>query len=54
MATDSSILAWRSLWAMVHGVSKSRKRPSEFHFTTRSQIKPYGYEKAGGRSSGST
>ena len=30
-ATHSSILAWRIPWT-VHGVAKSRTRPSDFHF----------------------
>ena len=31
-ATHSSILAWRIPWTVVHGVSKSRTRLSDFHF----------------------
>ena len=40
MATHSSILAWRiptdrgAWWAPFHGVTKSRTRLSEFHFTS--------------------
>ena len=31
-ATHSSILAWRTLWTIVHGVTTSRQRLSNFHF----------------------
>ena len=31
-ATHSSILAWRIPWTIVHGVTKSRTRLSEFNF----------------------
>ena len=31
-ATDSSILAWRSMDCIVHGVAKSQTRLSHFHF----------------------
>ena len=32
-ATQSSILAWRSPWTIVHGVAKSWTPLSDFHFT---------------------
>ena len=31
-ATYSSLLAWRIPWTIVHGVTKSRTRLSDFHF----------------------
>ena len=33
-ATHSSILAWRILWAVFHGVAKSRTQLSNFHSVT--------------------
>ena len=30
-ATHSSILAWRILWTIVHGIAKSQTRLSNFH-----------------------
>ena len=33
-ATHSSILAWRIPWSIVHGVTKSQKPLSDFHFTS--------------------
>ena len=33
-ATHSSILAWRIPWSIVHGVTKSRRGLSNFHFTS--------------------
>ena len=32
MATHSSILAWRTPWATVHGVEKNQTGLSSFHF----------------------
>ena len=31
-ATHSSILAWRTPWATVHGIAKSQTRLIDFHF----------------------
>ena len=31
--THSSILAWRIPWTAVHGVAKSQKQLSDFHFS---------------------
>ena len=34
MATHSDILAWKIPWTIVHGVTKSQTRLSNFHFTS--------------------
>ena len=36
-ATHSSILAWKTMDCVVHGVAKSRTRLSDFHFHFHSQ-----------------
>ena len=39
-ATHSSILAWRIPCTMVHGVTKSQIRPSDFHFIPSYRAEP--------------
>ena len=39
-ATHSSILAWRIPCTMVHGVTKSQIRPSDFHFIPNYRAEP--------------
>ena len=40
-ASHSSILAWRIPWTIVHGVTKSRTRLSDFHFPLRLGVSQY-------------
>ena len=42
-ATHSSILAWRIPWTALHGVTKSRTRLSDFHFTSLFFYKIFSY-----------
>ena len=49
IASHSSILAWRIPWTTLHGVTKSRTRLSNFHFSPLKSQSPF-HDSSKGRS----